>query len=518
MDSSNVLNIDNYTINDLISLLELKLPVSEDEINKKIDENLSTTTNNSIKTFYKNMKDKINNYMFQNGISIITDQGFGLHNLFGFKKGYKDGTVGDRVHQNVEILDPVKNVMFRKYLNEPGELRQGVNNPILRQTTQKILSISSHYRDNLLYRSSTTYNIDSSGNCQTTVNNDELIPPSSSSDFLIEFPEPVTNVVSFHVKSFEIPTSWYVFSEKQGTSYFDISCNGISQTVIIDDGNYKYINATDASNTLQEKLQQAINTAFGGSSIVIYDENTFKTTIKDVSGANTFNMTFFNENQNYNSLCGNKQTKDHNLGWMLGFRKTAYSGSTTYTSESCLDTFGPKTLFISFDDFNSNYDGHLYLANSNNSNKKIEKLPNYYNKNFCNSDGSPSISGNQVSLNEGNINNSAVPQRLTKAQVFTVEQIMEQQLRDETNRNYHSLPSNIIARISVPVTRDTGSVGDLIWLNNPESDLPEYTRDYFGPATLKRAHIKLLDDRGNIVDLNNMDWSFAISIKQFYQY
>ena len=48
-----------------------------------------------------------------------------------------------------------------------------------------------------------------------------------------------------HVKSFEIPTSWYAFSEKHGTSYFDISCNGISQTVIIDDGNYKFINATD---------------------------------------------------------------------------------------------------------------------------------------------------------------------------------------------------------------------------------------------------------------------------------
>ena len=517
-DSSQFLNIDNYTINDCISLIELSLPVTQDEINKTIDINITKSNNEDIQQFYREMKTKINNYMFENGITKISDDGFGLHNLFLFKEGYKDGVVGDRVAQNVKVTDPIRNVMQRTYLNDPGELQQGVNNPILRQTKQKIVSIDSHFRENLLYSSSTTYSLDSSGNCETTVNNDEAIPPSSSTDFIIEFPEPITNVISLHLKSFEIPTSWYVFNEKEGTSYFDISCNGIESTIQIPDGNYKYIDSVSTANLLQNKIQAAIDTVFGGTSSISINENTFTTTISDVSGTSPFTVSFAKNNQNYNSACANKQTRDHNLGWLLGFRRSVYSGSSSYTSESCVDIFGTKVLYISFDDFNTNYDGQLYLSNSNIASKKIEKLPNYYNKNFCNSDGSPTIDGNNVSLNGGNINNTGIPQRLTKAQVFTVEQILEQQLRHEVDRNYHSLPNDIIGRISVPITRDSGSVGNLIWLNSPESDLSEYKRDYFGPATIKRVHIKLLDDRGNIVDLNNMNWSFALNITQFYQY
>ena len=518
-DSSQFLNIDNYTINDCLSLIDLKLPVSQDVINKTIDANISKSANEDIQDFYRKMKVKINDYMFENGVSTITDDGFGLHNLFLFKKGYQDGIVGDRVAQNVKITDPIRNVMERKYLNNPGgEVQQGANNPIFRQTKQKVVSIDSHFRDNLLYSSSTTYSLDGSGNCETTINNDESIPPSSSTDFTIEFPEPITNVISIHLKSFEIPTSWYVFNEKEGTSYFDISCNGVQQTIQIPDGNYKYQGVIDISNNLQNTLKDAIDSAFGGSSSVSVNENTFKLTIADVSGNDAFDLIFFETNQNYNNLCSNKQTRDHNLGWLLGFRKSSYSGASSYTAESCIDVFGTKVLYISFDDFNTNYDGQLYLSNSNISSKKIEKLPTYYNKNFCNSDGSPTINGNNVSLNGGNINNTGIPQKLTKAQVFTVEQILEQQLRHEVDRNYHTLPNDIIGRISVPITRSAGLVGSLIWLNSPETDLTEYRRDYFGPATIKRVHVKLLDDRGNVVDLNNMDWSFALSIKQFYQY
>ena len=42
------------------------------------------------------------------------------------------------------------------------------------------------------------------------------------------------------------------------------------------------------------------------------------------------------------------------------------------------------------------------------------------------------------------------------------------------------------------------------------------TRTYFGPVNLKRLHIKLLDEHGRVVDLNNTDFSLSIQLDQLY--
>ena len=42
-------------------------------------------------------------------------------------------------------------------------------------------------------------------------------------------------------------------------------------------------------------------------------------------------------------------------------------------------------------------------------------------------------------------------------------------------------------------------------------------RQYFGPTTLSRMHIRLLDDKGNILNLNGNDWSFTILCETLYQ-
>ncbi len=41
-------------------------------------------------------------------------------------------------------------------------------------------------------------------------------------------------------------------------------------------------------------------------------------------------------------------------------------------------------------------------------------------------------------------------------------------------------------------------------------------RAYFGPVNIKKLHIKLLDELGRTVDLNNNDFSFSIQLEQLY--
>ena len=49
-------------------------------------------------------------------------------------------------------------------------------------------------------------------------------------------------------------------------------------------------------------------------------------------------------------------------------------------------------------------------------------------------------------------------------------------------------------------------------------DLQANERVYFGPVDIERVRVRLIDDKGNTVNLNGVDWSFTLSIEQLYQY
>jgi hypothetical protein len=41
-------------------------------------------------------------------------------------------------------------------------------------------------------------------------------------------------------------------------------------------------------------------------------------------------------------------------------------------------------------------------------------------------------------------------------------------------------------------------------------------RVYFGPVNIGRMTVKLMTDKGNILDLNNQNWSFTLITEQLY--
>ena len=44
----------------------------------------------------------------------------------------------------------------------------------------------------------------------------------------------------------------------------------------------------------------------------------------------------------------------------------------------------------------------------------------------------------------------------------------------------------------------------------------QFKRSYFGPVDIMKLRIRLLDEFGRVVDLNNGDFSFTIRIEQLY--
>ena len=71
------------------------------------------------------------------------------------------------------------------------------------------------------------------------------------------------------------------------------------------------------------------------------------------------------------------------------------------------------------------------------------------------------------------------------------------------------LNKNILARISLQ-----GSVFSYFAQDN--LNLITYPRQYFGPVTIQRLQVQLLDEYGRILNFNNMDFSFCLTFQTIY--
>ena len=86
---------------------------------------------------------------------------------------------------------------------------------------------------------------------------------------------------------------------------------------------------------------------------------------------------------------------------------------------------------------------------------------------------------------------------------------------NSVNNNFYSafnssvLNKNILARISLQTnTFNVLEQNNLSVITTP--------REYFGPVNINNMNIQLLDEYGRIVDLNNMDFSFCVTLTTVY--
>ena len=67
----------------------------------------------------------------------------------------------------------------------------------------------------------------------------------------------------------------------------------------------------------------------------------------------------------------------------------------------------------------------------------------------------------------------------------------------------NSIDKDILGKIYLDENRFYLSISD------DRSKKNERKRKYFSPVNISRINIKILDEYGNIIDLNNMDFSFS---------
>jgi hypothetical protein len=467
------MDIDNYTVADILSILNIVEPTlfNVTDVANTLIAKMKAAGKDDIVTFFTEARDKVLNELQKQGQ-------FPVEN---------------------EITEPVQNVWAKNGFNDTSPVNPvyyydgdshvvaAENNQFTNNNAPAILSTSLIVIDSQFRSDIYTY--------QNNVLN---------SSFTFNLTNPITNAVSLKLYSYQIPTTWYAFSQQAGNTFFVY--NGIR--IVIPDGNYvpetlaTTITNIAQSNTTSESL------------IVTYDSNANRfifTNIDETIGETT--IIFFIRANSVNTLtnCGNLTLLDFQtlgvnstLGWLMGIRTQAdtttgnveifLTPNSPISSDVAPDTYGPKYFTLSIEDYsNQRLSSGSYNITNTKSYANLT-VPDYYN-----------TINVACKLREGS---------LTQAQIYSINEIIK------NNNNLNTVISN--NGLVGPTSGSTFATIPLANINSirPDpyikfgADLAINRRDYGQPTHLERFTVTLYDDKGQQVNLYDNDWSISLIVEQ----
>jgi hypothetical protein len=108
----------------------------------------------------------------------------------------------------------------------------------------------------------------------------------------------------------------------------------------------------------------------------------------------------------------------------------------------------------------------------------------------------------------------SAPRTLTQAQIYTINEIIKN--RNKTLSFRSKAPTNSDTFALIPIKYGGLKTGD--YYVDFSGSLQDNKRIYFGPVDIDRMRIRLLDDKGNVVDLHGGDWCITLISENLYQY
>jgi hypothetical protein len=282
---------------------------------------------------------------------------------------------------------------------------------------------------------------------------------------------------------------------------------------------------TNNQNKQYTKMRLNINKTFRSKDykLVIYDAESF--VYCNVGVTNSLNIR--------------NSTFDSTLGWLLGFH--------SFTEYDLIDL---TTINSDTDKQNNNYSNNVYSNTDlgfsysyNSSNNKIAIIGDaILNTNLYNyflvvlddfvqshmSDGLITITslekdvalpsyamraqyicepipGSSLTRKVAVSGTSKLNTNLTSKQLYAMNQLY--QTRQTRNRSYSAGPSLKDVFAIVPLKLSGVPGGTYVEFGGT---LQNQDRKYFGPVRIQKLSIKLMNDKGDIVDLNGADWSITI--------
>ena len=562
-------NVSNYTLSELMAIIGIDDLQPEDILeNTNYYINKYKTTNPRMSIFFKEIQSQLLQYTqgveedenndnedYDNEGKILVE-GFGnMSNESVYPAGDKQVTdwytnevlnqsdqnqvdkITDR-NQKIKVFGNEKVPMNREQIattdtfNLP--VKQDSLNPNLKNTISRFINLDSQFRQ---YTSG---------------------PNSSSTDYTCDLSDTLKNTLKLSLYSYQIPYSWYTIDKAYGNTcmWINDQNSGIIVEVSVPPGNYSQLGFKDQLNTSFSNAGFTNVTDFvdynsnsGIITLYLYDASyngslgnfTITTNTQiifyDFTGVLQCNLNCYSKSNHY---------FNNTLGWIMGYRLPYLSVDPSGNSAGAiLDLNGTKYLILVIDDYNQNHVNNSLVSISQFSNTL--KIPSYYSPDLPYTCITPSQKGNNLSelvtgvvaqsLFDNQTPNSqnglliagkyeqdytseqvvlpSAPRTLTNAQLYTINSINN---NNNNLTNYLSkAPTSSDILAIIPVKTSTGvPTGSL--LVEFSGSLQDNIRTYFGPVNIERMAVKLLDDKGNVLNLNGNDWCVTLITECLYQY
>jgi hypothetical protein len=402
------LNIENYTRDELIQMFELPsnfdrniFDIKEAKLREGIINNTEINKDTQIKTL--NFLLKAKNIILNKPNTPLQKK---IEDFYNSSYELKSTELEDKDEHMVQVRQE------KPYLSSfPSEFFPGVINPLKKRTIKKNLNIDTRFREN--YYSST------------------------SSNFNLNLPMNINNIVQMQLSAIELPTTFYVVSKQYGNNFFSLSVNSSTTIVTIPTGNYDQTTIMVAINNQLSLLGAPFNLVAFILNLTNGTTGSGQVMVGEIT-AGTVTSLEIDFQTDKNGIDDRGTPLPLKLGWLLGFRSGNYVNNLNYVSEGILDVSGPNYIYIVLDDYHNNVNNNFYSA---------------FNSSILN--------------------------------------------------------KNILARISLQA-----NPFNVLQQNN--LNIVTTPREYFGPINLQIMNVQLLDEYGRILDLNNMDFSFCITLTTVY--
>ena len=358
------------------------------------------------------------------------------------------------------------------------------------------------------------YNNNSSINLNIGVNQATVVGTDTVQTINISLEENVNNQIAF-------------ISYEDGT----VANNVVITIPIYTKNGNKIIYSRDGLITTINNLLSSTIAAGTYLSTTVINGTTYvqlKSNINLIYNSSNYNLVFYDTISFVSCYAGAKSVKnttwDTTVGWILGFRSNSVYDLSQYTLQNngsigivgdtgvCTNLFNYFLLCI--DDFTQNHlnDGLVTITSTDRS----VPLPSYANRtNFvCN-----------PVTKQLTYNNNTDPtdySKLTQNQIYSLTQIANSQNTSSSNL---TRGVNSSSYGTGPYVQDIfGLVPVKVAGLQPGSTYIEFggtlqnqERVYFGPVNIHRMSVQLVTDRGDIVDLNDVNWSFSLLCEQLYK-
>ncbi len=373
MSASIDLNIDNYTMNDLIRFFKLNTIYTFDDLSEGEKHMSSQIISSDYKTNYKHellqFIKKAKNILTAKLGPIETKESKTTNNNSNTNKS--NNTNKTKQNQNENSYDNIingantledTNINTDKDTNIGKIINPGAPHPALQ--TQHI----PKFRTN-------AYNSDTrvSNYVLNTLFRDNF-EGSWATDCTFTLPKKLTNIISLTLSGLQYPNYGFAFANGKDTTtiYIYEETTDIEGTVIIPEGNYTVAQ-------FPAILEQAINVTLGYSyDPVVSTNNRFQVYINPYTNfttiLNTVNNFRINTTKGQFQKCPmvpnfytpnvktgiSRETLIKTLGYQIGFRETEYIGAKSYTSESLFKSTYADYVYFVLNDYCNNQSSNNY--------------------------------------------------------------------------------------------------------------------------------------------------------------